>query len=154
VNTSEVVAAELAKVGIDAQVKVDENTAWEASMAGPDLKRPTVFSTGFCGGPDISSCDSGLGSWNLQQGQLNSADWAPPAVDDLLKAGLAAASPAKRFAAYAKITQAIQADVPYIGLYQEGVSVALASRYTIPGYSASPPLNELNDYALSIRPAS
>src|SRR5262249_26765107 len=63
VNTAEVVAAELARVGINAQVKVDENTAWEASMAGPDRKRPTVFSTGFCGGPDISSCDSGLGSW-------------------------------------------------------------------------------------------
>jgi ABC-type oligopeptide transport system substrate-binding subunit len=74
-------------------------------------------------------------------------------VDDLLKAGLAATSPAERFASYAKITQAIQADVPYVGLYQEGVSVALSSKFTVPGYASSPSLNEQDDYALSIKSA-
>jgi hypothetical protein len=47
----------------------------------------------------------------------------------------------------------IQAAVPYIGLYQEGVSVALSSKFTVPGYASSPPLNEQDDYALSIKPA-
>jgi ABC-type transport system substrate-binding protein len=156
VNTSEVVAAELQKIGIDAHVKVNTNLAWGAALTGPDLKRPTDFSTGFCGGPDISSCDVNLGSWNLQQGQLNSSDWAPPAVDSLLKAALAAPSPAERFAVYAKILRIMQADLPYIGLYQEGVSVALSSKFTIPGYagfSASQGLALVPDYALDVKPA-
>jgi peptide/nickel transport system substrate-binding protein len=153
VNTAEVVAAELQKVGINAQVKVDENTAWEASIVGPDAKRPSYFSTGYCGGPDISSCDTYLGSWNLAQGQQNSAAWAPPAVDGLLKAALGATSPAARFATYAQITKTIQADLPYIGLYQEGVSVGISSKFTVPGYAASPPLSMLNDYALFVKAA-
>jgi peptide/nickel transport system substrate-binding protein len=153
VNTSEVVAAELQKVGINARVKVDTNLGWEGAMGGPLLKRPTDFATGYCGGPDISSCDTRLGSWDLQQGQWNSADWAPPTVDSLLKEALAAPSPADRFAAYAKILQAIQADVPYIGLYQEGVSVALSSKFTVPGYASTPGLNELSDYALYVKSA-
>jgi peptide/nickel transport system substrate-binding protein len=153
VNTSEVVAAQLQKVGINARVKVDTNLGWEAAMGGPLLKRPTDFATGYCGGPDISSCDTRLGSWNLQQGQWNSADWAPPAVDSLLKAALAAAGPAQRFAAYTKIIQAIQADVPYVGLYQEGVSAALSSKFTVPEYASTPGLNQLSDYALNVRSA-
>jgi peptide/nickel transport system substrate-binding protein len=153
VNTSEVVAAELQNIGINAHVKVDNNLAWEAAMSGPDLKRPTVFSTGYCGGPDISSCDFNLGSWNLRQGQLNSADWAPPAVDILLKAALAATSPAQRFAAYTKILRAIQADVPYIALYQEGVGVAVSSRFTVPGYAANYLGFASGDYALFVKSA-
>jgi len=153
VNTAEVVAAELQKVGINAQVKVDENTAWEASIVGPDAKRPSYFSTGYCGGPDISSCDAYLGSSNLTQGYQNSAVWAPPAVDGLLKAALGATTAAARFSTYAQITKAIQADLPYIGLYQEGVSVGISSQFTVPGYASNPPLSALNDYALYIKAA-
>ena len=153
VNTAEVVAAELQKVGMNAQVKVDENTAWEASIVGPDAKRPSYFSTGYCGGPDISSCDAYLGSANLPQGHQNTAVWAPPAVDGLLQAALGATTAAARFATYAQITKTMQADLPYIGLYQEGVSVGISSQFTVPGYAANPPLSALNDYALYIKAA-
>jgi peptide/nickel transport system substrate-binding protein len=151
VDISQVVAAELKKVGINAQVKVPSNSAWEAAMVGPNLQRPTDFATGYCGGPDISSCDTALGSWNLKPGQSNSANWAPPAVDSLLKTGLTTGSPTQRFALYSKILRAIQADVPYVGLFSEGVSIALSSKFTFPHYSSSPELNELDDYALGIR---
>jgi len=40
-----------------------------------------------------------------------------------------------------------RARVPNVGLYQEGVSVALSSKFTVPGYASSPPLNEQDDYA-------
>jgi peptide/nickel transport system substrate-binding protein len=153
VNTSEVVAAELQNIGINAHVKVDNNLAWEAAMSGPDLKRPTVFSTGYCGGADISSCDVNLGSWDLRPGQLNSADWAPPAIDILLKAALAATSPAQRFAAYAKILRAIQADVPYVALYQEGVGVAVSGKFAVPGYAANYLGFASGDYALFVKSA-
>jgi peptide/nickel transport system substrate-binding protein len=153
VNTSEVVAAELQKIGINAQVKVDANLGWEGAMGGPVTKRPTDFATGYCGGPDISSCDTRLGSWDLKQGQWNSAAWAPAEVDSLLKATLSAPSRAGRFAAYSKIIRTIQADVPYVGLYQEGVSVALSSKFTVPDYASTLGLNQLSDYALYVKSA-
>jgi len=57
---------------------------------------------------------------------------------------------------YAKIIRIMQADVPYIGLYQEGVSVALSSKFTIPGYAgytSSQGLAIVSDYALNVRQA-
>jgi peptide/nickel transport system substrate-binding protein len=155
VDISEVVAAELQKVGINAHVQLAAtNPAWEAAMSGPDIKRPTDFATGYCGGPDISSCNTRLGSWNTQQGEWNSADWAPPTVDNLLKQGLLVSNPARRFAVYAKILRAIQTDVPYVGLFQEGVGIALSPKFTFPGYASEPDLTELDDYALNIKLAA
>jgi ABC-type transport system substrate-binding protein len=90
---------------------------------------------------------------NLPQGHQNSAAWAPPAVDGLLKAALGATTTAARFTAYAQITKTIQADLPYIGLYQEGVSVGISGKFTVPGYASNPPLSALSDYALYIKAA-
>lgn len=153
-DISEVIAAELQKIGINAQVKFSTNLAWEAAVAGPDLKRPTTFATGYCGGPDISTCDQRLGSWNLEQGQINFADWAPPAVDVLLKSALAATDPAKRFAVYAKLLRTVQTQDPYIGLFAEGISIALSRKFTVPGYVSDPNLVQAGAYALNVKLAN
>jgi peptide/nickel transport system substrate-binding protein len=138
VDISEVVAAELQKIGINAQVKVAPSlTAWEAIATGPAGKRITNFSTGWCPGPDISSYGFSLGSWNLAQGQWNGANWAPPSVDSLLKAGVATSDPAKRFTIYSRLLRILQTDLPYIGLYQEGTSIALSSKFTVPNYNVN-----------------
>jgi peptide/nickel transport system substrate-binding protein len=152
VNISEVIAAELQKIGIDAQVKVAPTlTAWEAVVTGPLTNRPTEFSTGWCPGPDISSYGFSLGSWNMKPGQWNVAEWDPPVVDSLLKAGLATTNPAKSFAAYSQLLRIMQTDLPYIGLYQESSSIALSSKFTVPGYN----INSMSGaYALHIKPAA
>jgi ABC-type transport system substrate-binding protein len=66
---------------------------------------------------------------------------------------LAATSPAQRFAAYTKILRALQADVPYVALYQEGVGVAVSSRFTVPGYAANYLGFASGDYALYVKSA-
>jgi ABC-type transport system substrate-binding protein len=86
----------------------------------------------------------------MKQGQWNVAEWDPPVVDSLLKAGLATTNPAKRFTAYSRLLRIMQADLPYIGLYQESSSIALSSELTVPGYN----INSMSGaYALNIKPA-
>jgi peptide/nickel transport system substrate-binding protein len=152
INISEVIAAELQKIGINAQVKVaPTNAAWQADAVGPANKRSTIFSTGWCPGPDISSYGFSLGSWNLKQGEWNDADWAPPAVDSLLKAGVATVNKAKRFAVYSGLIRTIQEDLPYIGLYQESSSVAVSKSFGVPGFNTN---SMSGAYALNLKPVS
>jgi peptide/nickel transport system substrate-binding protein len=152
INISEVIAAELQKIGINAQVKVaPTNAAWEAQAVGPASKRSTIFSTGWCPGPDISAYGFALGSWDLKQGQWNDADWAPSEVDNLLKAGVATIDKAKRFEVYSQLIRLIQDDLPYIGLYQETSSIAVSKNFTVPNFTT----NSMNGaYALNIKTLS
>ncbi|HEX6523868.1 MAG TPA: ABC transporter substrate-binding protein [Streptosporangiaceae bacterium] len=155
VNISETIAAEPQKIGINAHVKVASTlTAWQAVMTGPAASRPTEFSTGWCAGPDLSSYGFSLGSWNAKQGEWNTADYAPSAVDGLLTAGLATSDPAKRFAVYSQLVQKLQSDLPYIGLYLEDTSIALSSKFTVPGFAQHYWYFNSNDYALAIKPTA
>ena len=152
INISEVIAAELQKIGINATIKVaPTNAAWEAQAVGPANKRSTIFSTGWCPGPDISSYGFSLGSWNLKQGEWNDADWAPPEVDSLLKAGVATVDKAQRFSVYSRLIRTIQTDLPYIGLYQESSSIAVSKNFTVPAFTTN---SMSGAYALNVKPVS
>jgi peptide/nickel transport system substrate-binding protein len=102
-----------------------------------------------CIGPDVSGYDFFLGSGNLAQGEFNTADYAPPAVDKLLAAGIATSEPAARFAVYSKLEERLQTDLPYIALYQQDYCIALSKGFTVPHF------NELgfmfDDYALQVK---
>jgi peptide/nickel transport system substrate-binding protein len=155
VDISETIAAELAKIGITAHVKVAPTlTAWQATMTGPPGGRGTEFSTGWCAGPDVSAYDLALGSWNAKPGEWNTADYTPAAVDGLINAGLATSDPAKRFAIYSSLIKDLQSDLPYIGLYQESTSIALSGKFTVPGFAQNYWFFNSNAYALDVRPAS
>jgi peptide/nickel transport system substrate-binding protein len=155
VNISETIAAELQKIGINAHVKVASTlTAWQAVMTGPVAGRQTAFSTGWCGGPDLSSYGFSLGSWNAQPGQWNTADYAPPAVDSLLNAGIGISDPARRFAVYSQLVRRLQSDLPYIGLYLEDTSIALSGKFTVPGFAQHYWQFSSNAYALDVKPAA
>jgi peptide/nickel transport system substrate-binding protein len=152
VDVSEVIAAELAQIGIRAQIKVEPINAYEAAESGPAEKRLPTFQTGGCIGPDVSGYDFFLGSANLAPGQFNTADYAPPAVDKLLAAGIATSNPEARFAVYSQLEQRLQADLPYIALYQQDYCIALSKGFSVPHF------NELDfmfdDYALQVKPSS
>jgi peptide/nickel transport system substrate-binding protein len=151
VDVTEVIAAELAKIGIRAQIKVEPIDAYEAAETGPADKRLPTFQTGGCIGPDVSGYDFFLGSANLAPGQFNTADYAPPEVDQLLAAGIATSVPAKRFGVYSQLEQRLQEDLPYIALYQQDYCIALSKAFAIPDF------NELafmfDDYALQLKRA-
>jgi peptide/nickel transport system substrate-binding protein len=150
-NVFQVIAAELAKIGIRMQIKPMEVTAWQAVENGPVAKRSTAFATGGCFMPDPSMYSDFLGSKNTQAGNWNIADYVPPAVDALLAEGAATTNPAQRFAAYSQLFQRLQADVPYVGLFVSDEAIALSSKFTYVDYN--PWLWEL-PYALGIKAAS
>jgi peptide/nickel transport system substrate-binding protein len=143
------ISAELQAIGIRAQIKVVPLSTWAAIEFGPSAKRMTNFATGGCVDPDPSNfVGYDLGSWNVQPGGENTANYAPPEVDALLKAGIATSVAPARFAIYSKLLRQLSVDVPYVPLYLEDENAALANNFTIPGftqYSVDGP------YALNVR---
>lgn len=131
----QVIATELAKVGIKLQIKAMPVTPWQAVQSGPAAKRSTVFAGGGCFQPDPATYSDFLGRNNLQTGDWNIANYAPPAVDTLLAEGEATSNPAQRFSVYSKLWAQLQADVPYVGLFVSDDAAALTSRFTWPDYN-------------------
>jgi ABC-type transport system substrate-binding protein len=129
-NVTQVIAAELAQIGIHLQLKEMEVTAWQSVENGPAAKRSTAFSTGGCFQPDPSTYSDFLGSKNTQAGNWNFSDYAPSSVDQLLAQGAASSNPAQRFAAYSKLFNQLQQDVPYVGLFVLDTTAALSSKFT------------------------
>jgi peptide/nickel transport system substrate-binding protein len=151
VTTAEAIAAELQKIGINLQIKAVTLAAWGTDESGPPSKRPTSYFTAGCSTPDVSGYDWFLGSRNLQAGQYNMADWAPPEIDTLISEGLAAPNAAGRFTAYSKLLRIIAAEVPYVPLFLHDNSIALSSKFTFPGYNQYS-VGFTGPYALSIKP--
>ena len=152
INETQVVAAELRQIGINAQIKEDSLNAWYTVADGPAGKRPPFFTASGCITPDISGTVSTLlGSWNLKPGGTDTAAYAPPQVDALLNDGTATTDPARRFAVYSELLQRLADDVPYVPLYLADTGIALSSRFTYAGLSYFS-LSD-GDYALHIRPA-
>ena len=152
VNITEAIAAELGKIGIRAQLKVISLTAFTAIQTGPAGKRlPSFATTGGPASPDASGYDWLLGSQNIQAGQWNTADYTPPVVDSLLKAGIATTDPAQRFSVFTKLLQRLATDEPYVPLFAVNETVALSSKFTYPVFG---PYTTSGDYALPIKPVS
>jgi peptide/nickel transport system substrate-binding protein len=134
-NISQVIAAELAKIGIKLQIKYLDVIAWQGLQTGPDTKRSTVYASGGCFNPDPNAYSDFLGSQNLKPGQWNIADYAPAAVDKLLAAGVATSDPTKRFAIYSQLFARLQADEPYVGLSVSDITLALSPKFAYSGFN-------------------
>ena len=152
VNIAEVIAAELQKIGIDAQLKVVSDAEQETNGTGPAAERATYFWEGGCIDPDVTGYDFYLGSGNLKQGEWNEANWAPPEVDKLLMTGSTTSNKPQRFAAFSGIVRLMAADVPYVPLYLHDFSIALAPGFKMPGYNYWQFLDD--NYGLDIQRAS
>ena len=134
-NIDQVIAAELAKIGIRLQLKEVQVTAWQAVENGPTAKRSTAFAGGGCFQPDPGTYADFLGSANTQPGGWNFSDYAPQAVDKLLASGLATSNPAQRFAAYSELFKQLQQDEPYVGLFVSDRITALSSKFAWPDFN-------------------
>jgi peptide/nickel transport system substrate-binding protein len=148
----EVIAAELQKIGIDAQIKNGTLPNWLAIEGGPDGKRMATVDYGGCSNPDVSGYDAYLGSQNLASGQYNISDYAPAVVDQLLATGVTTLEPAKRFTIYSELLQNFAVNVPFVPLFTENYFLALSNRFTLRGLDFWPIENDA--YALDIQPAS
>jgi peptide/nickel transport system substrate-binding protein len=151
-NQAQVIAAQLGKIGINAQVKVVSDAVAQVEANGPANQRPTTAWDGGCINPDVSGYDFYLGSANTKPGEWNEADWAPPSVDRLLTEGTTTGSPAERFAAFSGIVRQMSSDVPYVPLYLSDFTMALSSKFSDPGFNAW--YFQDNNYILGIKAAS
>jgi peptide/nickel transport system substrate-binding protein len=150
-DVGQVIAAELAQVGIKVQVKALPVIAWQSMETGPAGNRATSFSSYGCFNPDPNSYADSLGSQNLAAGQWNDADYAPPAVDKLLAQSIATTDHAKRFAVYSQLFQRLQADEPYVGLFVMDSAIALSGKFKYSGFNQ---WFVYGPYALNIKQAA
>jgi peptide/nickel transport system substrate-binding protein len=153
VKINEVIAQQLAQIGIKLKVNVVPAAKWVAELAGDKSKLGLEFFTdGPLANPDPNAYPSQiLGAKNVPAG-FNTAAYAPPAFDKLLAQGITTQSPAKRLAIYAKVLRQLATDVPYIPLYQTDSNLAIAKKFSWPawaGYNLSGVLP--SDWALGVK---
>jgi peptide/nickel transport system substrate-binding protein len=131
----QVIAAQLAEIGIDLEIDPLLDAAWFAQITGPADERPLTFSeTGGCT-PDPSWNDIWLGSENLGESLLNVANYAPAEVDRLLADGLSTQDPKQRLEIYTALLRRLGEDLPYVPLYAEGTTYA-STTYDIVDYGS------------------
>ncbi len=132
---TEVIAAQLAKIGIKLNIKEQTFTQWIATADGPKTYG-NIYTSWVSGISDPSSIPALiLGRKNIAAGFGNTSNYDPPEIDSLLKEGLSTLDPAKRFAIYAKMLKLLATDVPYVPLFVQYTGLALSSQYKWPGFT-------------------
>jgi peptide/nickel transport system substrate-binding protein len=149
---TEVVAAQLAKIGIKLTVKELTFTGWIAKWSGPRTTGFWVVTNMTGTGPDPNS-DA---RWMLTEGSgtdsggADLAGYSSPAVTQLVNEADSTQDKATRLALYGQALKIVASDVPYVMLYTHSSDLALAARFSWPGF------NEYfytSPWALGIRPS-
>jgi peptide/nickel transport system substrate-binding protein len=126
-NMNEVIAGELAKIGITLKVNTVDIGKWVTDYFGAKTYGSN-FVTWFSSTPDPSGHTTEiLGSKNVG----NAAGYDPPVVDDLLKKGLSTLNVAKRIEIYRKLLQRVATDLPYVPLYEETANIVIVPKYRL-----------------------
>jgi peptide/nickel transport system substrate-binding protein len=135
VQTNQAIAGDLAKIGINLNVKVLPYNDFLDNWT--NLRFHCEFDGTGAVSPDPSvSVNYLLDSSRVRTGGFNFAHYTNPAMDAALRAGISSSAPAKRFAAYSKVIRIAAADVPYVVLYQSPVIIALSKRVTYPTFNS------------------
>ncbi len=146
----QVIAAELAKIGINLKITLMPTAKWSGLVYGPKTFGP-MFTTIGGQSPDPGGIPGYLlGSNNVASG-LNFADYTPPVVDKLLTSGLETSNPAQRLDIYGQIVKAVATDVPYVPLYLTTSELALSPKFRWPGFDE---VAFDNEWALNIKPSA
>ena len=134
---TQVIAANLDKIGIKLQLKSISATQWLADIFGPrDAMGIEPISSG-CNSPDPSFyMFRYVDSKNAKEGRLNVANYTPPKIDTLVAQGLGSTNPAKRFSAYGEILKSLATDVPYVPLFVSQAAYAMSSNFTWQNFHA------------------
>jgi peptide/nickel transport system substrate-binding protein len=150
---TEVVAAQLAKIGIKLNIKELSFDGWIAKWAGPKTTGFWVV-TNLTGGngpdPNGDATEMLAGKYAAAQGGDNLADYNSPAVNTLLTEADSIGNKAERLALYGQALKIVASDVPYVMLYTHASDLALSPKFKWPGF------NEYfytSPWALSIRPS-
>jgi peptide/nickel transport system substrate-binding protein len=131
----QVIAGDLAKIGIKLQINVEDVGKWISEVYGPKTYT-TMFTTYGWPNPDPSGYPSQiLGSKATRPGGANFANYDPPAVDALIKESTSIANPKKRLAIYGQLLRRLATDEPYMPLYLANYDLALGKGFSWPGFN-------------------
>jgi peptide/nickel transport system substrate-binding protein len=149
-QVTQVIAAQLAKIGINLQVNALPIGAWFGIIVGADRSKIGLqYVTAGCNSPDPNENPKFmLGSKNAVAGSFNITDWAPADVDVLLKESVATTNNAKRFAIYSKLLKRLSDDVPYVPLFLTDSNFAISSKFSWPTVNA---IYYTRDWALEVK---
>jgi peptide/nickel transport system substrate-binding protein len=135
VAVAQIVASDLAKIGIKAEVQEippDEN----ASMYG---KKLDIWANEYGSTyPDPESLMSDLlppSQINLHAFGLNDANYRNAEVDKLQAQELETLQPSKRLQLIGKLLGIVATEVPYVPLYTHAMFAALSTKYVFPNFS-------------------
>jgi peptide/nickel transport system substrate-binding protein len=149
-QVTQVIAAQLAKIGINLTVNTLPLASWFGIIVGADRSKIGLqFVTAGCNSPDPNENPKFmLGSKNARAGSFNITDWAPPDIDQLLAESVATTNNTKRFAIYSKLLKRLSVDVPYVPLYLTDANFAISSRFSWPTVNA---IFFTRDWALEVK---
>jgi peptide/nickel transport system substrate-binding protein len=136
-NVSQVIAAELAKIGIHLKLNVmtfDQQTANLTSGSRLSILACFTYSGSVSRDPG-EAFSYQIGKSNISAGNWNSFNWAPTPVDNLINQGLATTDNATRLRLYGQLDTAYAQAAPFIPLFNEDATVALGSAYTWPSFN-------------------
>lgn len=149
---TEVVAAQLAAIGVKLDIKELTFNGWIARWSGPKTTGLWVVTnlTGLGPDPDQDAAWMLAGKNATAQGGANLADYSSPTVDKLLAQADSTENKAERLALYGQVLTIVASAVPYVMLYTHSSDLVLSPKFSWP---------EFNEYfysspwALSIRPS-
>jgi peptide/nickel transport system substrate-binding protein len=136
-NVSQAIAAELARIGI--HLKLDVMTVDQQNANLTSGNRQGILAT-FTYSGSVSR-DPGeafsfqMGKSNISAGNWNTMNWAPTPVNNLINQGLATTDDATRLSIYGQIDKAYAEASPFVPLFNEEATVALAKGYTWPDFN-------------------
>jgi peptide/nickel transport system substrate-binding protein len=136
-NVSQAIAAELAKIGI--HLKLDVMTVDQQNANLTSGNRQGILAT-FTYSGSVSrdpgeAFDFQMGKSNISAGNWNTMNWAPTPVNNLINQGFATTDNAARLKIYGQIDTAYAQAAPFIPLFNEDATVALAAGYTWPSFN-------------------
>ena len=150
---TEVVAAQLAKIGITVKLSVMGLTPWVNKWEGPKTTGFWVITNGAGGYPDPARDAANMvsGSFAKVSGGYNLASYDSPQVNALLAKADSISDKARRFSLYGQVLKLVAEDVPYVMLYTHTNDMALTAKFTWPGYNTN---STTSPWVLQIRNAS
>jgi len=129
-NDPQVVSAQLAKIGINLDVKIIPLPDWLDLVISKRSIEGITFAVCLTGDPS-DYVTNYLGS-----SIVNAANYRPPAVEALIKQSVFYTNPEKRFATYTKLLQHLNTDLPYVPLFSQQATMAISSKFTWPTFNS------------------
>lgn len=127
-NVSQAIVAQLAEIGIRAEMKSETSEENIGIALGPDREAILAqYATyGAVSADPGDAFNYAIGSANATEGNWNGTNWSNAETDELIAQGFAVSDPAERLAIYAQLNAQFAENVPSVPLFQLDETLALA----------------------------